>query len=109
MDELSATGDGRLSFELSREDDGSPLVRLGGELDLATTDELEEALEPLISRNTRRLVVDAAGLRFADSSGIALLVRLANIVQEVEIAHPPQLLREVIQRMGLSDRLRLRP
>ena len=107
MDELSDTGDRRLSYEFSREDDGSPRVALHGELDLATADELDAALTPLIDRDTRRLVVDATGLQFADSSAIALFVRLANAVDHVEIRRPPELLREVIKRMGLADRLRL--
>jgi anti-sigma B factor antagonist len=107
MDELSATGQSRLSFEISRGEEGSVLLRLGGELDIATTDELEAALGPLIDDGTRRIVVDASSLEFADSSAIALLVRLANALEEVEIRQPPQLLAEVITRMGLAERLRL--
>jgi anti-sigma B factor antagonist len=110
MDQLSSTGgEGRLNFEFSREDDGSPVVRLNGELDMATAEELEAALQPLIDRHTRRLVMDASDLEFADSSAIALMVRLANAVEEVEIRQPRELLREVIKRMGLDERLRLVP
>jgi anti-anti-sigma factor len=109
MDELSTSGEGRLSIDLSREEDGSPLVKLYGELDLATADELEMALKPSIHHETRRLVVDASGLEFADSSGIALLIRLANVVEDIEIRQPPRLLREVINRMGLADRLHVVP
>ncbi len=76
---------------------------------MATADQLEAALLPMIDRDTRRIVVDASGLEFADSSAIALLVRLANSVEEVEIKRPRELLREVIKRMGLNDRLRLVP
>lgn len=109
MDDVSATGDNRLNVEFSREDDGSPLVKLHGELDMATTEQLEAALRPKIDRNTRRVVVDASDLDFADSSAIALLVRVANAVEEVEIRQPRELFREVIKRMGLDDRLRLVP
>ena len=109
MDKLSSTGESRLNFEFSREDDGSPLVTLHGELDLATAHELETALEPIVARPTRRLIVDAGDLEFADSSAIALLVRVANVVDQVEIRRPRELLREVIQRMGLADRLHLVP
>jgi anti-anti-sigma factor len=109
MDELSTPGGEGLSFELSHASDGSPLVKLEGELDLATADELERALSLVIESAPQRVVVDAAGLRFADSSAIALLVRVANAVDEVELRDPPDLLREVITRMGLDDRLRLTP
>jgi anti-anti-sigma factor len=109
MDELSATGEDRLNVEFSREDDGAPLVKLRGELDMATAAQLETDLQPMIDRNTRRVVVDARGLEFADSSAIAILVRLANAVEEIEIREPPELLREVIKRMGLDNRLHLVP
>ena len=109
MDEMSATGNDRLNIEFSQEDDGSPLVTLHGELDMATADQLEAALQPMIARHTRRLIVDAGDLEFADSSAIALLVRLANAVETVEIRRPRELLREVIKRMGLADRLHLVP
>jgi anti-anti-sigma factor len=109
MDELSATPDGRLNFELSRDDGGSPVVMLQGELDIASADDLEAALQPLIGDGAGRIVVDATGLQFADSSGIALLLRLANAVHSVEIRQPPRLLRDVITRMGLAERLRMVP
>jgi anti-anti-sigma factor len=98
-----------LEFEFSQEDDGSPIVLLRGELDMTATEALETALRSRVGRETQRFVVDAGDLKFADSSAIALLVRLANMVDHVEIRHPSQLLREVIKRMGLSDRLRLEP
>lgn len=109
MDELSANGDSRLSFELSQDDDGSPLLTLQGELDMVTADELEAELQPLIDRGIERIVIDASGLQFADSSAIALLLRLANAAGSVEIRHPPRLLRDVISRMGLADRLQVVP
>jgi anti-anti-sigma regulatory factor len=108
MGELSDTGGG-LSFELSLGSDGSPLVKLEGELDLATAEALEAALRPVIEQGPRRLVVDAGGLQFADSSAIALLVSVADVVDEVEVRDPPDLLRAVITRMGLDARLRLTP
>jgi hypothetical protein len=48
-------------------------------------------------------------MEFADSSAIALLVRWANLVPRVEIRQPPELLRRVIARMGLSERLHVTP
>ena len=106
---MSATEEGGLGFEFSQEADGSPIVLLHGELDMTTTHALETALQSRVGRETARFVVDARDLQFADSSAIALLVRLANTVDQVEIRNPSQLLREVIKRMGLSDQLRLEP
>lgn len=102
-------GDARLTFDLSEGQDGVPLVRLKGELDMTTAPELESAVSPVIASKPGRLVIDAAGLEFADSSAIALFVTWANAVPQVEIRQPPELLRRVIARMGLSGRLQVQP
>src|SRR5579884_1907424 len=105
MDELEA----ELTFDLAEDHDGSPVVRLSGELDMTTVPELESAVSTIIARDPTRLVVDASELKFADSSAIALLVRWANLIPKVEIRHPPELLRRVIARMGLSETLQVQP
>lgn len=102
-------GDARLTFDLSEDHDGAPLVRLAGELEMTTAPELEAAVSPVIAGKPARLVVDAGGLDFADSSAIALLVSWANLVSHLEIRQPPELLRRVIVRMGLSERLHVQP
>jgi anti-anti-sigma factor len=109
MGELGADADGRLSFALSRDDQGAPLVTVRGDLDMASTEELDAAVEPIVAQSPDRLVVDVSDLRFADSSAIALWVRWANAVGQLEIREPSPLLRKVIERMGLAQRLRLTP
>jgi len=108
MDELSEPAEPRLSFEVLSEA-GSPLVKLAGELDIATTEDLEAAVAGVVDGGPERVIVDARDLRFADSSAIALWVRWANVVGEVEIREPPELIRRVITRMGLAERIRLVP
>jgi anti-sigma B factor antagonist len=108
MAELDGDAAG-LSFELAEDHDGAPLVTVAGELDMTTTPDLEAAVGPILARQPGRLVIDASRLEFADSSAIALLVTWANRVPLVEIRQPPELLRRVIARMGLSDRLQVRP
>jgi anti-anti-sigma factor len=98
-----------MTFELQREGDGAAIVRIAGELDMNNVDELAAAVDPIVSRRPERLVVDISGLRFADSSAIALWVRWANLVRQVEIRDPSPLLRRVITRMGLAQRLRMSP
>jgi anti-anti-sigma factor len=98
-----------MTFELAADGDGTPLVRIAGELDLANVGEVEAAVAPIVDARPERLVVDLSALAFADSSAIALLVRWANLAGEIEIRQPSLLLRRVISRMGLSDRLRMTP
>jgi anti-anti-sigma factor len=97
-----------MTFELARDGD-APLVRIAGELDMTNVEELGAAVAPLLDKRPERLVVDLSGLGFADSSAIALFVKWANVVEQVEIRQPSLLLRRVISRMGLAERLRMTP
>ncbi|MGH2842912.1 MAG: STAS domain-containing protein, partial [Solirubrobacteraceae bacterium] len=105
VDQLGEPGDGQLTIELGETVNGSLLVKLGGELDISAVPRLEEALAPTISAGLQRLVIDVGDLEFADSSAIALWLKWANSVPEVELREPSELLIRVIARMGLSDRL----
>ena len=56
------------------ERDGLTLLALGGELDLSSSDELAVALD-LVAHGERRVVLDLRGLRFMDSTGLAVILR----------------------------------
>jgi len=109
MGELSGAAGAWLGVELTQSHDGVPVVKLEGELDMTTAPRLDMALEEVTAAAPERLVIDAAGLQFADSSAIAVLVRWANQLGHLEIRDPPELLRRVIVRMGLSERLKIDP
>jgi anti-anti-sigma factor len=108
MAELNTSGV-PMTFELVSSDDGAAVVKVAGELDITTIDNLEEAMQPILDRDPQRLVVDVSSLRFADSSAIALWVKWATIVPRLEICDPQPLLRRVIDSMGLAETLRVRP
>ena len=109
MAELGKRPAAPFDYEVSEDSDGCPLIKLRGELDMTTAPRLEAAVGSIIATHPARLVIDASELEFADSSAIALLVRWANVVRQVEVRQPPELLRRVIARMGLSERLRVSP
>jgi len=106
MEELSQNGEPVMNFDVSADGNESATVTVSGELDIANVDRLEEAVAPIIERRPRRLVVDVAALRFADSSAIALWVRWASHVEEIELRACSPLLRRVIESMGLEEKLR---
>jgi anti-anti-sigma factor len=57
--------------------EGSPLVlKVGGELDMATADEFEGALEEALSADPA-LVVDMADVTFCDAAGLRVILRTA--------------------------------
>ena len=96
-----------LNFEIDRDADGTTVVTVGGDLDIATTEELNAAVTPVIQDGPARLIVDVSALRFADSSAIALWVRWAAQVNELQLRGASPLLHRLISSMGLANHLRL--
>jgi len=56
-------------------DDGLALLALGGELDVAVTGPVEDAVGDLLADGFTRLVVDLSALTFCDSTGPGALMR----------------------------------
>ncbi len=83
------------------------LVKITGELDLATVGGIEHELESLLQSPPDRVVFDLAGVSFMDSSGIALLLRVAERVDSVHVRDPSAPVRMVIRATGLSEILRI--
>lgn len=106
MDELEKDG---LEIEVLARSAESALVAVRGELDIATVGQLQATVDPLLAAKLQHLVLDIAGLSFADSSAIALWVRWAETLEELELRNPSHLLRRLVTTMGLAGRLRLTP
>lgn len=65
-----------MNFQLEVEDDGELLVlRLRGELDLATIGQVQETIDRYCP-GRRAVVVDLSALEFMDSSGLRVMVEL---------------------------------
>jgi anti-sigma B factor antagonist len=109
MDEIEDQPDAPVSFQVATDPAGAVTVTISGELDLSGADALRERIAPVLERNPPRVIVDVAGLRFADSSAIALWVRWATAAKQFELRDPSPLLREVIDAMGLTGKLAVRP
>jgi anti-sigma B factor antagonist len=56
---------------------GRPVLRVVGELDLATAPRLDESADAELAAGARELVVDLTATTFMDSSGARALTRLA--------------------------------
>jgi anti-sigma B factor antagonist len=76
-------------------------VRLHGELDVATVPLISEAIESSRVDGSSSLVIDLQDLSFMDSSGIALLVQLANRAESVRVRNPLPNVRRVFELTGL--------
>ncbi len=86
-----------------------PRLTLAGELDSSNVEQLEAAVASVMEAGPERVVFDLSGLRFMDSAGISVLVRLAGEVQTVEIRDPSPIVRRVIEITGLTSVLQVEP
>ena len=90
-----------------REENGTPIVYLSGELDLTSAGQFSTAIDAALGSHPGRLILDASGLSFMDSSGIVLLVSATQRVQEVQVRDPSPIVRRLIELTGLSNILRI--
>jgi anti-sigma B factor antagonist len=94
--------------QLSVADDAERVcVRLAGELDIASLAALQPDLDALLRRPRQPLLLDLAALEFMDSSGVAMLIRLANHFGDVESRGATVAVRRVVETLGLSGRFGL--
>ena len=84
-------------------------ICLFGELDLANADRVEHELERVEATDASSIVVDLAGLKFVDSTGIRLLVsahaRSRADSNRLVLLRGPAAVQRVFQLVGLEDRL----
>ena len=68
---------GRAAVVVSRRDTGV-VVRVSGEVDVSNAHLLEDAIQEWLRTNPGDLILECDGLRFIDSTGLSLAVRLHN-------------------------------
>lgn len=91
----------RLSIERTREPRG---LRLAGELDLESADELAQELNPLVEEGGD-VYLDVSKLEFVDSTGVSVIARAAVAVEgrgSVVVLHPDPMLRRIFAIAGLE-------
>lgn len=80
----------RSDFGIKTAANSSPMARLDwehflpleGEIDLHRSPRLERSLASMIKKKPDQIVVDLAGVTFIDSSGVAVLIRALQNIQE---------------------------
>jgi anti-sigma B factor antagonist len=93
---------------ISRDDAGRLVVTLSGEIDIATADDIGRDVLAAVDAATP-VVVDLSGVAFMDTSGIALLLDIANSAAGVELRSPSTQVRRVVEASGLATILRMTP
>jgi anti-anti-sigma factor len=100
-------GAAELVIETSSPAGETPQITLSGELDSSNVRRLDEAVAALMVGRPERVVFEMSGLRFMDSAGISVLVRLAGELEAVQIRDPSPIVRRVIEITGLSHVLQV--
>jgi anti-sigma B factor antagonist len=94
-----------LSVDVQRDADRLT-VALVGELDISTKDTLIRAVTEAISDPVRVVEIQAQGLSFCDSSGLAAIIGLRRSMKadgrHVYLAHPRPQLQTVLEITGLQ-------
>ena len=80
------------------------LVQIVGEVDVASAPKLEDALLDAIGRGARRLLIDASGIAFIDSTGLRSVTAALRARDGVHITvqSPTPAVRNVLRVTGLD-------
>ena len=88
-----------------------PGLTVRGEIDIATSPQLEFALDRAVRESTGAFVLDFSELEVLDSSGLSLVLRaraaLARDARPLAIVCPPGPVRRVMEVAGVDDLLML--
>jgi anti-anti-sigma factor len=101
-----------LALEHDREGQ-TPVLRLRGELDRLTVDEVDRTVRELAAATTSSLVLDLRDLEFIDSAGLRSLSRAHSLLaasgRTLVVRAPTPSVRRLIELVGLLDILTIEP
>ena len=87
------------------------MIVLGGELDLASSPQLEQSLEQVWTIDADPLVIDLRELEFMDSTGLSIIVRAQQRMTEngrqLSVVRGSQQVQRLLDLTGVAERLRL--
>ena len=93
--------------------DGAVIVAIGGDLDIASAPAVRERLLSLLRPGACRLVIDMSAVRYADASGLAVLVgsrRRARLLGgSLRLAAPSPEVARVLSATGMNQHLDIFP
>ena len=108
MAELTDPADRPL--EVAIKGDHPTVVRLRGDIDIATSPVLEQALATVIaSEPTGPIVFDFSHVGFVDSSGLAVLITVARAGHEVVVRGASDTVARVVEATGLTPVIHVEP
>jgi anti-sigma B factor antagonist len=100
-------GDQALAVVDVRDENGTPVIWLSGELDMTSVQQARAAIDAALASHPGPVVLDASGLDYMDSSGLALLALMARQAPQVQVRNPTPIVRRLIELTGLSQILQI--
>jgi anti-sigma B factor antagonist len=87
--------------------ESGPVITLSGEVDITTAAELSELITGQLADETQQLTVDVAGLDFADTAAIRVLLvaarRLRQRGGDLVLLRPQRALARVLEILGADE------
>ena len=100
-----------MAFALSHEVQGEQgILTLIGELDTAAAQDVDDAVDDLVGRGVRTLVIDLGQISFIDSSGLRSLIRARQALgtqDAIRLRSPQAATLRLLEITGLEDQFRL--
>jgi len=104
---------GPITFNVWPGSRGPDVITLGGELDITTAPAVREHLLSLLHSGASQLVIDLSAIRYADASGLAVLVstqrRAVLLGGTVRVAAPQPEVAKALAVTGISGHLEVYP
>ncbi|NEK85069.1 STAS domain-containing protein [Blastococcus saxobsidens] len=101
------TDPARAALAITHEPEGGLVLVLRGELDLAGLPGLAPALDDVFALPRQPVVLALDDLTFLDSTGVSLLIRIANHFGTVRTRGAAEPVRRVLEVLGLAGRFGL--
>jgi anti-sigma B factor antagonist len=94
-----------------RVENRAAIIAVTGELDLASSPDLEQQLDQVWRSDAEQLVLDLRGLEFMDSTGLSIIVgahqRVAETGRRLSVVKGPPQVQRLLDLTGVSERLQL--
>jgi anti-sigma B factor antagonist len=85
------------------------LVELGGEWDVESIGAVGADIDMALQYEPQAVVLDLGDVTFIDSSGVAILVRLANHFASVRVRRISAVAQRIVELLGLGERFPVTP
>ena len=99
------------TVSLAGADDGALLITMGGEYGIRGIENIGPESEPeseaVLDRQARSVIVEMGTVEFMGTSGIALLLRIANRFGALGVRNAGPIVGRAIEALGLAGRRRL--